>query len=682
MTKKLFSKFIPLCMALALILSSVTVSFAADNGDYVTSNTSGGVSVDKYLSDESEVNVPETINGKKVVAIGMSAFSDNKTLKSVTIPSTVTDIGTSAFSGCTALENVTVPDSVSRIGSFAFADCSALKAITVNCSEIGYGAFSGCTALSDITFGDNVNETGRFAFEDTAWLSSQQSGVVYAGNAVYTYIPGDADTDIVLKDTAVSISPYAFAGCEDITSVFIPDSVKTIGEYAFRDCPSMKYLHIPESVSSIGSYAVGFVTSNDGFAVNDDFTVYCFSASKAFTYCNSNSVKYETVDKCSHTKISYVPVREETCETDGLWRYTCEKCHYTIDKVIPKLGHTWGDWETVSVVDCETDGVKKRTCSVCGKTETDTTPALGHKWSEWEIAKNETCDQAGETQRVCSVCGKVESQEIAPFGHTWSEWYVTKEATCKSKGERQRYCTVCSANDTDVIPVSDEHVWGEWVVKKEATLTEEGLKERQCSVCNKTEEQTIPVLSPDEPTLTIKLKASSPLKLDTEKKLITGIAAGSTAEGVLDQIIEYTQGEQAVIVNMKSSETVASDALAATGYAVVLIYDNNIIDYYYIVVNGDGDMNGKITASDARLALRIAARLESADAAVTAALDLNGDGSVKVSEARTLLRVSARLESLNSGTVLKLTKTEETSSEPSSKPSRKPEESSSEAALG
>jgi len=677
MTKKFFSGVMPLCLTLILIISSLTVSLAADNGDYQTSNASGGVCVDKYLSDEKEVSIPETINGRKVVAVGMSAFEGNETLESVNIPSTVGDIGTSAFSGCKALKSVTFAGSVKRIGSFAFSDCTALESISVPAQEIGYGAFSGCTALADIKFGDNVNTVGRFALEDTKWLASQEPGVVYAGNAAYSYISGADDTDVVLKDTTVSVSPYAFAGHDEITSVFIPSSVTAIGEYAFRDCRGLSFMHIPESVSSIGSYAVGFVTSDDGFSVNDEFTVYCFSASKAFTYCNSNSVKYETVDNCKHdpdSKKGYVVITAVSCEQDGLMRYTCAKCHYTEDMTVNKLGHKWSAWETVSEVGCETDGVKQRKCSVCGKTEKNTTPATGHTWSEWEIAKSETCDAPGETQRVCSVCGKTESQEIAPFGHTWSEWVVTKEATCKSKGERQRYCTVCSANETDVIPVSDEHKWGEWTVVKPATLTEEGLKQRQCSVCNKTEDQTIPVMTEEEPVLELKLKDTSVINMNKETHLISGIAAGSTAKGVLSQFIDYTKGEMPVVVNMKTSETVADGELAATGYAVVLVYDNKIVDYCYIVVSGDGDSNGKLTAADARLALRISAKLEAADAATLAALDLNGDGKISASEARTILRVSAKLEKFDGGALLDVSVPEEDSSVPVKRPE---EESSS-----
>lgn len=59
---------------------------------------------------------------------------------------------------------------------------------------------------------------------------------------------------------------------------------------------------------------------------------------------------------------------------------------------------------------------------------------------------------------------------------------------------------------------------------------------------------------------------------------------------------------------------------------------------------GDLDGNGKIAAKDARLALRISAKLEKATDDQIKAGDLNGDGKVTAKEARSILRVSAKLD--------------------------------------
>ena len=62
------------------------------------------------------------------------------------------------------------------------------------------------------------------------------------------------------------------------------------------------------------------------------------------------------------------------------------------------------------------------------------------------------------------------------------------------------------------------------------------------------------------------------------------------------------------------------------------------------VILGDVDGDGRITAADARYALRISANLEKHDDRRFKAADVNKDGFVTSSDARTILRISAGLE--------------------------------------
>ena len=66
---------------------------------------------------------------------------------------------------------------------------------------------------------------------------------------------------------------------------------------------------------------------------------------------------------------------------------------------------------------------------------------------------------------------------------------------------------------------------------------------------------------------------------------------------------------------------------------------------YTIIVKGDTAADGKITASDARAILRMAAKLDNPDDVTAAAADLNSDGKISSSEARNVLRFAAKLSS-------------------------------------
>lgn len=59
---------------------------------------------------------------------------------------------------------------------------------------------------------------------------------------------------------------------------------------------------------------------------------------------------------------------------------------------------------------------------------------------------------------------------------------------------------------------------------------------------------------------------------------------------------------------------------------------------------GDVDLNGKVEAADARLALRVAAQLETLDEVQLILADVNADNKIIAADARSILRVSANLD--------------------------------------
>ena len=109
---------------------------------------------------DTDLVIPEKIDGYTVTAIGSSAFEVYTSLTSITIPDSVTSIGTYAFHGCDSLSSITIPDSVTSIDYNAFSGCSSLTSITIpdSVTSIGSWAFASCTSLASITFEGTVTE--------------------------------------------------------------------------------------------------------------------------------------------------------------------------------------------------------------------------------------------------------------------------------------------------------------------------------------------------------------------------------------------------------------------------------------------------------------------------------------------------------------------------------------------
>ncbi len=96
----------------------------------------------KYNGFKANVEVPDSIAGYTVTALGDYAFLGNTTIKSVTLPDAVDYFGRTVFSD-SSLEEINIPESLKIIPSKTFEGCNNLKNIEWNNDAIiAYRAFS------------------------------------------------------------------------------------------------------------------------------------------------------------------------------------------------------------------------------------------------------------------------------------------------------------------------------------------------------------------------------------------------------------------------------------------------------------------------------------------------------------------------------------------------------------
>lgn len=108
----------------------------------------GGKTLVSFISANPEYTVPEGVE-----TISEKAFSKNKYIRTLTLPSTLKVIDDEAFFDCDSLLSVSVPQGVEQIGACAFADCVSLKKIEL-CgipSKYKRNMLSGCDNLNVIS---------------------------------------------------------------------------------------------------------------------------------------------------------------------------------------------------------------------------------------------------------------------------------------------------------------------------------------------------------------------------------------------------------------------------------------------------------------------------------------------------------------------------------------------------
>lgn len=118
------------------------VNNGATSGDYSYIVKDGKVTITAYLGADENVSVPQTINGKPVVAIGDSAFRNCAGIKNVSIPEGVVSIENNAFSNCVNLEKISLAESVATIGEKAFFGCNILNRVELTRSVTSIGDYA------------------------------------------------------------------------------------------------------------------------------------------------------------------------------------------------------------------------------------------------------------------------------------------------------------------------------------------------------------------------------------------------------------------------------------------------------------------------------------------------------------------------------------------------------------
>ena len=281
--------------------------------DYINGD---GLWITKYSgTNETDLLIPDVVDGKPVVCIAGSAFEGDETIVSVSLPDNVTQIGgfsfgycpnlrmmhfgrnimnqyTAGINGCPNVEFLTVeqgnpylhsdgncvietgtktmvlgcrnsiiPDdgSVLVINSYAFQTCYSITSLTVPSpvTRIETSAFSHCRNLASITIADSVTTIEYDAFRGCDALKEVRlpAHITRLENQLFESCV--SLEEIAIPDGVEGIGSSCFESCAALKNVRIPGSVKEINNYAFKNCTSLESIKLPEGLRSLGAAFIG-----------------------------------------------------------------------------------------------------------------------------------------------------------------------------------------------------------------------------------------------------------------------------------------------------------------------------------------------------------------------------------------------------------------------------------------
>ena len=297
-----------------------------------------GYTVVSYLGKDTEVVIPEKVNGIYVTRIGGAAFKNDENITSVTLPDSIVSIGDKAFMSCTQLESINLPEGLIELGKEAFENCyklnsisipngiacindkvfsySGLESITIpdSVTKISYAAFLNCSSLKNVIIGKGVKEIADSAFWKCSSLASIiiPDGITELGNGVFWKCT--ALSEIVIPESVTRLGVGIFENCESLERAVIPGSVNKIYWMMFRNCHKLKSVTLGEGITAIEYEVFYGCTSLENIALPNTL----------------ETLGYGAFEKCSLLESINLPEGLEKIE-DRVF-YHCDKLS---DVVIP-----------------------------------------------------------------------------------------------------------------------------------------------------------------------------------------------------------------------------------------------------------------------------------------------------------------------------------------------------------
>ena len=222
-----------------------------------------------------EINIPSTINGINITAVGSSAFA-NTTITSIELPSSLITIGSNAFKNCANLTTVSAMNNLEHIGVRTFAACSKLTSLPAlnNLQTIEDEAFQRCRALTRIALPSCLTSVGERAFAECSELNivvdsknpnyCADGNILYDKNMTTIIAAGKTNSDVVIPKSVKEIYPFAFDSNSNLSTLQIQSNIN-IGNFAFANCSFLHSVYIDlYSSPSLGINAF----------YNDNFVLY------------------------------------------------------------------------------------------------------------------------------------------------------------------------------------------------------------------------------------------------------------------------------------------------------------------------------------------------------------------------------------------------------------------------
>ena len=251
-----------------------TGTIRSEDWEYKINDTSENtISIVKYYGNETDLKVPDKIDGKTVTEIDQKAI-DQTSLHTISLPKTLTYIGDSDFS-------------------------HAKKLISIKVRDSEYGKTRFWTDKNGVLYGyvDHHTDVDQTTYNKYLEL--------------LCYPSAKSEKSYTVNDKVTAIGSSAFSNCFYLEEINLGNGVRKLGVAAFKNCMSIQSITIPKNVQKIGYNVAYFCDKLAAYHVDEQNENYCDIDGVLYTKDKSKLVIYPKAKKLTDQIYTVDPACKE-----------------------------------------------------------------------------------------------------------------------------------------------------------------------------------------------------------------------------------------------------------------------------------------------------------------------------------------------------------------------------------
>lgn len=225
--------------------------------------SSDGKKLERWISEDSIIDMNSDSHLKNVEIIGYRAFGDNPIIKRIYFGDKLDSIGQAAFYQCVSIDTVIITKKLTHIANNAFVHCTGIKNFTVDENNPAY---------------------------------TDLNGVLYSKDKsiIYRYPSQNQATEYTIDPNAVVIETGCFQHNLYLKKININDLIKRIEASALEDLPLLEEIILPKSLEHLGRKAIYNCFSLKSISISDENTYFKTKNGILYTKNEQKLIKYPT----------------------------------------------------------------------------------------------------------------------------------------------------------------------------------------------------------------------------------------------------------------------------------------------------------------------------------------------------------------------------------------------------